>query len=138
MLKITAFYWRYGIFSKSVVAASGTSPIWAVGRRLIGSRRVRRICMDLLRERSARHWARAAAGAAPIGLAGCGGAPSQNILGSYFPSWMLCVLAGIGAAILVRQGLVAAGIDKLLPAPLLVYLAFTVFFAFVAWLVWLG
>jgi hypothetical protein len=51
---------------------------------------------------------------------------------------MLCVLAGIGAAILVRQGLVAAGIDKLLPAPLLVYLAFTVFFAFVAWLVWLG
>jgi hypothetical protein len=73
-----------------------------------------------------------------MGLAGCTGAPSENILGSYFPSWMLCVLAGIGAAILVRQGLVAVGIDKALPAPLLVYLAFTVFFAFAIWLAWLG
>ena len=51
---------------------------------------------------------------------------------------MLCVLAGIGAAIIVRQGLAAAGIDKVLPAPLLVYLAFTVFFAFATWLAWLG
>jgi YtcA-like protein len=73
-----------------------------------------------------------------MGLAGCTGAPSENILGSYFPSWMLCVLAGIGAAILVRQGLVTVGIDKALPAPLLVYLAFTVFFAFAIWLAWLG
>lgn len=51
---------------------------------------------------------------------------------------MLCVLAGIGAAILVRQGLAAVGIDKVLPAPLLVYLAFAVFFAFATWLAWLG
>ena len=57
---------------------------------------------------------------------------------SDFPSWMLCVLAGIGAAIVVRQGLVAVGIDKVLPVPLLVYLALTVFFAFATWLVWLG
>lgn len=90
------------------------------------------------RELSVRRWVRVAIGTAPIGLTGCGGAPSQNILGSYFPSWMLCVLAGIGAAIIVRQGLAAAGIDKVLPAPLLVYLAFTVFFAFATWLAWLG
>lgn len=94
--------------------------------------------MDLLRERSVRRWARAAIGAAPIALAGCSGAPSLNILGSYFPSWMLCALAGIGAAVLVRQGLAAIGIDKALPAPLLVYLAFAAFFAFATWLVWLG
>ena len=37
-----------------------------------------------------------------------------------------------------RQGLVVMGIDKVLPAPLLVYLALTVFFAFATWLVWLG
>jgi hypothetical protein len=77
-------------------------------------------------------------GAVPIALTGCSGAPSQNILGSYFPSWMICVLAGIGAAIVVRYGLAAAGIDKILPAPLLVYLSFTVFFAFATWLAWLG
>jgi hypothetical protein len=87
---------------------------------------------------TARQWPRAVTGAAPIGLAGCSDAPAQNILGSYFPSWMLCVLAGIGAAILVRQGLAVVGIDKTLPAPLLVYLAFTVFFAFAVWLAWLG
>lgn len=75
---------------------------------------------------------------AALGLAGCAAAPSQNILGSYFPSWMLCVFAGIGAAILVRQGLVLAGINKVLPAPLLVYIAFSVFFAFAAWLAWLN
>lgn len=88
--------------------------------------------------RNGLRWARAAAAAAPIGLAGCSDAPSQNILGSYFPSWMLCVLAGIGAAILVRQALALVGIDKTLPAPLLVYLALTVFFAFAVWLAWLG
>src|ERR1700676_1985767 len=83
---------------------------------------------------SARQWPRAVTGAAPIGVAGCNNAPAQNILGSFFPSWMLCVLAGIGAAILVRQGLAVVGIDKTLPAPLLVYLAFMVFFAFAVWL----
>src|ERR1700688_345487 len=87
---------------------------------------------------SARRWPRAVTGAAPIGLAGCNDAPAQNILGSFFPSWMLCVLAGNGAAILARQGLAAVGIDKTLPAPLLVYLALTVFFAFAVWLAWLG
>jgi hypothetical protein len=90
------------------------------------------------RERSARCLPRMTLAIAPIALTGCSSAPSQNILGSYFPSWMLCALAGIGAAVVVRQGLVVAGIDKVLPAPLLVYLAFAVFFAFAAWLAWLG
>jgi hypothetical protein len=70
-------------------------------------------------------------------LAGCSPAPSQNILGSYFPSWMLCALAGIGMTVIVRQLLGAAGLDKALPAPLLVYLALTSAFAFATWLLWL-
>jgi len=74
----------------------------------------------------------------PLALAGCAGAPAQNILGSFFPSWMICVLGGIVAAIVVRAGLATAGIDKTLPAPLLVYLAFTIFFSFATWLAWLG
>jgi hypothetical protein len=71
------------------------------------------------------------------GLVGCSSAPSQNILGSYFPSWMICALAGLGATVVVRQFLVATGLDKTLPAPLVVYLALTVAFAFATWLVWL-
>jgi hypothetical protein len=51
---------------------------------------------------------------------------------------MLCVLAGLVVTIVVRLGFVAVGIDKVLPVPLLVYLALTVFFAFATWLVWLG
>jgi len=72
-----------------------------------------------------------------VGMAGCSSAPSQNILGSYFPSWMICALAGLGATVVVRQFLVATGIDKTLPAPLVVYLALTVAFTFATWLVWL-
>jgi len=73
-----------------------------------------------------------------LGLAGCSAAPSQNILGSYFPSWMICALIGVGAAITTRQLLVAVGIDKTLPVPLVVYLALTAAFTFATWLLWLG
>ncbi|HLZ66994.1 MAG TPA: YtcA family lipoprotein [Aliidongia sp.] len=70
-------------------------------------------------------------------LAACSTAPSQNILGSYFPSWMLCAFAGLGGTIIVRRILIATRLDKTLPAPLAVYLAFTVAFAFASWLLWL-
>lgn len=71
-------------------------------------------------------------------LAGCSVAPSQNILGSYFPSWMLCALGGIGCATIARQLLAAVGIGKYLPAPLVVYLALATAFSFGIWLLWLG
>ena len=71
-------------------------------------------------------------------LAGCSRSPSLNILGSFFPSWMLCAIAGLVLAILLRQGFAAAGIDKGIPVPLLVYLAITTAFSFLFWLIWLG
>jgi len=71
-------------------------------------------------------------------LSGCSDAPSQNILGSYFPSWMICALVGILLAAVIHRGITLAGIDKAIPAPLLVYLAFATLFAFATWLVWLG
>ncbi len=74
----------------------------------------------------------------PSILAGCNPAPTQNILGSYFPSWIFCVVAGLVMTIIARKLLVATGIDKSLPAPFLVYLAMTAAFAFAAWLLWLG
>jgi hypothetical protein len=80
----------------------------------------------------------AVTGVALMLLGGCSEAPSQNILGSYFPSWMICALAGILLAVLTYRGLSLAGIDKVIPAPMLVYLAFATLFAFATWLVWLG
>ncbi len=73
-----------------------------------------------------------------VSLTGCSSSPSQNIFGSYFPSWMFCALGGIGASVVTRELLVAASLDKALPAPLLVYLALAFAFAFAIWLTWLG
>ncbi len=71
-------------------------------------------------------------------LTGCSPAPTQNIFGSYFPSWIFCVLAGLVITLIARKVLVATHIDKSLPAPFLVYLAMTTAFAFAVWLLWLG
>jgi hypothetical protein len=57
-------------------------------------------------------------------IAGCDGAPSRNILGSYFPSWMVCALVGIVLALVARGVLKATGLLQELPAPLAVLLAF--------------
>jgi YtcA family len=76
--------------------------------------------------------------ALPLILTGCSSAPSRSILGSYFPSWMICVLIGLCATILVRGILVKLGIDKELPKPIVVYLAFTIAFSLAIWLFWLA
>jgi len=71
-------------------------------------------------------------------LSGCSSAPSRSILGSYFPSWMICVLVAIGLTIVVRAALAKVGIEDELPAPIVVYLAFTAAFSFALWLLWLS
>jgi hypothetical protein len=77
-------------------------------------------------------------GAPLLMLTGCSSAPSRSILGSYFPSWMICVLIGMCATILVRGIFVKVGIDTELPMPVVVYLAFTIAFSFAIWLLWLA
>jgi hypothetical protein len=70
-------------------------------------------------------------------VAGCSAAPSQSILGSYFPTWMICALIGLAVTIVVRQVFATVGIDRTLPAPLLVYLAVAIAGSFATWLIWL-
>ena len=73
--------------------------------------------------------------AAVLPLAGCGPAnPSLNLLGSYFPSWMLCGLVGVFAAALLHAALSIGGIDKFIPAKLLAYASIAASLAFVIWL----
>jgi hypothetical protein len=44
-----------------------------------------------------------AAGAAGcLCFTGCGRAPAINILGSFFPAWMICLTAGVVLAFIVR------------------------------------
>jgi len=67
-------------------------------------------------------------------LGGCERAPSINLLGAFFPSWMLCVVIGIALTLVARWGLVAAGVDASLGPRGVVYPAFALAFSLVAWL----
>ncbi len=70
-------------------------------------------------------------------LSGCDGAPSRNILGSYFPSWMVCALAGIALALIARVIFKASGLLEELPVPFVVMLAIACASTFALWLLWL-
>ena len=71
-------------------------------------------------------------------LGGCDGAPSRNILGSYFPSWMVCALVGLALALAARAIFKALGMLEELPVPLIVMLAIGCAGTFAMWLIWLS
>jgi YtcA-like protein len=59
--------------------------------------------------------------------------PQINILGSFFPSWMLCGLIGIVAALLMRRLLVHTEIDPYVGPRALVYPSLAVLVTLVLW-----
>jgi YtcA family len=71
-------------------------------------------------------------------LSGCSGSPSRNILGSYFPSWMVCALFGIATALVARVALKGSGLLNELPVPLIVLLSLGCAMTFALWLLWLA
>jgi hypothetical protein len=83
-----------------------------------------------------------AAGAsfAPVLLAaGCSRAPSFNILGSFFPAWIVCGVIGILLTVAVRLFFVRIKLEDQLVAPLiLVYPCLTALFTFTLWLLFFG
>jgi len=70
---------------------------------------------------------------APLLLASCGRAPSFDILGSFFPAWLICVTLGILLTVLARWVLLRLHIA--LVFPILVYPSLTALFTFALWLV---
>lgn len=69
-----------------------------------------------------------------LSMAGCTRAPSFNILGSFFPAWILCGLIGIVLTVLVRMFFVRAKLEQELTPLILVYPCIALFFTFMAWL----
>jgi hypothetical protein len=70
-------------------------------------------------------------------LAGCHSthSPTVDVLGSYFPAWIICIVAGLTLAIITRLILVGFKLNAYLrPAPL-IYLCLTVCFTLAAWLI---
>jgi hypothetical protein len=71
-------------------------------------------------------------------VAACSRSPTMDLLGSYFPAWMLCAVIGIVAAVIIRQVLAVAGINDYVVAPLLTYAGLAVSATLLAWLLWFG
>jgi hypothetical protein len=59
--------------------------------------------------------------------------PQINIIGSFFPSWMLCLLIGIVAALIVRRLFVHTGIDPYVGPRALVYPSLAILVTLVLW-----
>jgi hypothetical protein len=69
---------------------------------------------------------------------GCSHSPTLDLLGSYFPAWMLCAALGIVASAGIRQILAVFGVSAYVVAPVLTYAALAVFATLLAWLLWFG
>ena len=67
--------------------------------------------------------------------AGCGRAPSFNILGSFFPAWLICMVVGIALAAIAHWVLTHYKLGKEILWPVLVYPCLAAFFAFTLWLI---
>ena len=66
-------------------------------------------------------------------LSGCNRAPSFDIVGSFFPAWLVCLLLGILVAIFARWLLLRMKVVLVLP--ILVYPSLAALFTFLLWLV---
>ena len=68
----------------------------------------------------------------PLVLTGCSRAPSFDILGSFFPAWLVCVVLGLLFTFATRQVLLRAHI--VFAVPILTYPSLTAMFTFALWL----
>ena len=67
-------------------------------------------------------------------LCGCGHAPSFDILGSYFPAWLVCILIGIAVSAVTGLWLSAGNRQKLIRWTIVTYPCLAASIAFTLWL----
>jgi hypothetical protein len=72
-----------------------------------------------------------AAAFALVLLTGCGRAPAFDILGSFFPAWLFCLVIGIFLAFICR-GVLQSRVE--IAFPVMVYPSLTAIFTFALWL----
>lgn len=68
-----------------------------------------------------------------LSLTSCGRAPSFDILGSFFPAWLVCFVVAILLTVLSRE-LLRRYVE--IVWPIVTYPSLTAFFAFALWLTW--
>lgn len=70
---------------------------------------------------------------APLLLVGCGRAPAVDILGSFFPAWLICLVVAVLFSAIARFVLLRFNMNVALPV--IFYPSFTAFFTFTLWLI---
>ena len=70
-----------------------------------------------------------------LAVAGCERAPSFDILGSYFPGWLVCLTVALLITVLVRFLLLRLKIE--VAAPIVVYPSLLASLTFAQWLMFL-
>jgi len=73
-----------------------------------------------------------------IGVVGCRVSPSVNVLGSFFPAWLISIVVGVILTVVVRQALVALDVAADLRPAALVYPCLVGLLTFATWLVVFG
>ncbi len=68
-------------------------------------------------------------------LSGCGHAPSVEVIGSFFPVWMLCVAIAVVLAFILRFILLRAKLESEVGPQALFYPSAVVFFTSLLWLI---
>ncbi|HMI51568.1 MAG TPA: YtcA family lipoprotein [Candidatus Saccharimonadales bacterium] len=69
---------------------------------------------------------------APL-LLGCSQAPSVDVLGSFFPAWLVCFLVAIALTAFARLALLRLRVKAALP--MLAYPSLAALFTFMLWLI---
>ena len=68
-------------------------------------------------------------------LGGCAHSPTVDVLGSYFPAWLECIIIGLVSTLIVRLVLIGFGIYPHLRVKSLVFPCLALFFTLAVWLV---
>ena len=70
-----------------------------------------------------------------LALTDCERAPAFNVLGSYFPAWLFCLVVGMVLTVAARAVFRKYNLSEALSPPLLMYSCLTAFFTFGLWLI---
>ena len=70
-----------------------------------------------------------------LAFTGCERAPAFNVLGSYFPAWLFCLVVGIVLTVASRFVFRKYNLGEVLNPPLIMYSCLTAFFTFALWLI---
>lgn len=68
-------------------------------------------------------------------LCGCSRSPTVDVLGSYFPAWIVCCLIGITLAVATYFLLLRIKLEPAIPLKTLVYPCAAAAYTFLTWLI---